>query len=86
MAASQLEVVVLPWVPATARVGFPRVMVPNRAARLTGVMPACAKWAIRGKSWGMAGVQTTVSSSPVPFAHGGKSSGRGECVTCMPSF
>ena len=85
VAASQLEVVVLPWVPATARVGFPRVIAPNRAARLTGVMPASAKWTSKGVL-GNGGVQTTVSSSFVPFAHGGKSSGRGECVTCMPSF
>ena len=38
MAANQLEVVVFPWVPATARVGFPSVMRPSMSALLIGTM------------------------------------------------
>ena len=63
MAASQLEVVVFPWVPATARVGFPSVMRPSISALLIGTMSAPRKCRYSGMDCGIAGVQTTVNAS-----------------------
>ena len=43
MSANQLDVVVLPWVPATANVGRFRVMAPKSSARFRAWMPRDSK-------------------------------------------
>ena len=43
MSANQLDVVVLPWVPATASVGRFRVMAPKSSARFRAWMPRDSK-------------------------------------------